>query len=175
MERQLEMTGGGSLRITEDGGLVRLDARREEDGRGLYKVWLQGEESGQLLLGTLCPDGGRLRLCRRLTRQSLACSGCWPLAGARCVLAYPFEQGWVRTLCPSIADEVVRAGLEGYQVLLHRREEGGFRLAFALDPRRPFPLTPLFCLGQVERVEGELCVVYTFDGQGRPCWEENRC
>jgi hypothetical protein len=175
MERRWEMTGGGELAVTDDGGLVRLEAQREDDGRGLYKVWLQGEGSGRLLLGTLCPDGGRLRLCRRLTRQSLTASGCWPLAGARCVLAWSFGRGWIRSLCPPVADGVVGPGLEGRQVLQHRQEGGGFRLAFPLDPRRPFPLPALFCIGRVERVEGEVCVVYDFDGQGRPCWEEKHC
>lgn len=167
MGESMEMQGGGQLFLERQGGLVRLEASREDDGRGLYKVWLRGDR-GRQLLGTLAPEGGMLRLCRRVSCSSLAQQGCWPVRGAECVLAFSFSQGWIRCLCPPIADDIVRPMLEGRQVLICRGEEG-FSLALPTRPDRPFPLTPLFCLGRVEQVNGQQCVVYRFDGRGRPC------
>lgn len=166
-QRRLDMDGGGCLVIREDGGLVWLEARREEDGRGLYKVWLRGGQNRRLLLGTLAPEGGGLRLCRRLTRDRLAREGCWPVAGAECALAFPFEGSWRRERCPRVGDPIVARSLEGRQVLV-RRERDGFRLALPFDSGRPFPLPALFCLANVERLEGGEHVVYCFDRQGRP-------
>lgn len=54
----LDMSGGGTLSVREDGLRVYLEARREPDGLGLYKVWLTGQGGGRFLLGTLAPGGG---------------------------------------------------------------------------------------------------------------------
>ena len=91
------------------------------------------------------------------------------------MLAYRFQGGWVRGICPAIADKLLRPCLEGRQVLMCREENGSFRLAFPLRAQQPFPLPMLFCLGRPERVEGDVCVVYRFDPQGRPCCEETCC
>ena len=42
----LDMSGGGTLSVREDGLRVYLEARREPDGLGLYKVWLTGQGAG---------------------------------------------------------------------------------------------------------------------------------
>ena len=64
----LDMSGGGTLSVREDGLRVYLEARREPDGLGLYKVWLTGRGSGRFLLGTLAPEGEGLRLRRKARR-----------------------------------------------------------------------------------------------------------
>ena len=166
-QRRFDMNGGGSLVLREDGGLVWLEARREEDGRGLYKVWLRGELGGRLLLGTLAPEGGSLRLFRRLSRDRLAREGCGPVTGAECALAFPFEGGWRRECCPRVGDPIVARSLEGRQMLV-RREGDGVCIALPFDPQRAFPLPALFCLACIERVEGRVHAVYRFDCQGRP-------
>ena len=66
----LDMSGGGTLSVREDGLRVYLEARREPDGLGLYKVWLTGQGGGRFLLGTLAPEGEGLRLRRNLSRTS---------------------------------------------------------------------------------------------------------
>ena len=63
----MEMVGGGTLLLRQEGPRVRLEAERPSDGRGLYKVWLHGDRGGKLLLGTLVPEGDRLRLSRTLS------------------------------------------------------------------------------------------------------------
>ena len=67
----------------EDGPRVHTEARRQNDGQGLYKVWLRGGGKGRLLLGTLVPEGGELVLSRTLSRRTLedAAAGRWREGG----------------------------------------------------------------------------------------------
>lgn len=53
----LDMSGGGTLSVREDGLRVYLEARREPDGLGLYKVWLTGQGRA-LSAGHPGPGGG---------------------------------------------------------------------------------------------------------------------
>ena len=50
-----------------------------------------------------------------------------------------------------------------------RRENGG-RLEFALpySPARPWPLPELFCFARLERIGGELHIIYAFDRRKAP-------
>ncbi|MBQ3135106.1 MAG: hypothetical protein IJB75_04765 [Oscillospiraceae bacterium] len=167
-----ELDGGGHLDINEEGGFVRCEATRPNDGQGIYKVWLTGA-GGTLLLGTLAPERGALRLCRKLSRNSLARAGCWPVEGGRCVLAVSFQiSGWVREAADRrMTDPVLRQAARGKSALAMGKDEG-FRLAFPFHTARPFDLTPAFCFARVERVEGRVCAVFSFDGQGRLRGEE---
>lgn len=89
---KIMLEGGGTLSLREDGPRVHTEARRQNDGQGLYKVWLRGGGKGRLLLGTLVPEGGELVLSRTLSRRTLEDAGCWPVAGGRAVMAYPFTE-----------------------------------------------------------------------------------
>ncbi len=169
----VDMEGGGQLRFEPEGVLVRCEAVREDDGRGLYKVWLTGAQ-GRSLLGTLAPEGGALRLRRRVSVDSLRRKGCWPIERGECVLTFAFggETGWCREAAERrMTDSVLRQAAQGVSALV-RGEEGGFRMALPFDCRRPFALVPAFCFARVERVEGRLCAVFCFDGQGRPRMKE---
>lgn len=162
------------MTVREEGQLVQLQASRPDDGRGLYKVWVRGM-GGRLLLGTLAPEEGKLRLYRRIARKQLECSGCWPIIGGETVLAFSFEQSqWSREAHPErlVGDAVLRKALNGQSVLLRRRE-GGFCLAMPFDPVRPFPLTALFCLGEIRRVEGREQALFSFDRAGVPVVPHN--
>lgn len=165
----IHLEGGGQLSIEQDGGFVRCEVARPNDGQGIYKVWLTGA-GGKLLLGTLAPEGDALRLCRRVSRDSLVRAGCWPVAGGECVLAFTFGlgKGWQREPADRrMTDPVLRQAARGLSALV-QGDGDGFRLAFSFDSARPFCLAPAFCLARVEQVEGRLCAVFSFDGQGRP-------
>ena len=82
MERRLEMAGGGTLTLNQEGAYVRLEAQRAADGRGLYKVWLLGGQGRRMLAGTLAPGGGKPCLLRRPSVGQLEEEGCWPVGGA---------------------------------------------------------------------------------------------
>ena len=70
MVEKIMLEGGGTLSLREDGPRVHTEARRQNDGQGLYKVWLRGGGKGRLLLGTLVPEGGELVLSRTLSRRT---------------------------------------------------------------------------------------------------------
>ena len=163
----VELLGGGQLKLQEDGAMVRCEVIRKDDGKGIYKVWLNGTGDG-FLLGTLVPEQGALRLCRRVSRDSLARAGCWPVEGGRCVLAFSFQRsGWQREVAECrMTDPVLRKAARNVWALV-KEETNGFCLAIPFDTARPFHLSPAFCFAQVERVEGELCAVFCFDNQGQ--------
>ena len=176
MGDRITLAGGGQLYIQDEGGLVCFEATRPDDGRGLYKVWLSGE-GGRVLLGTLVPEGGRLHLCRRMTKAALERAGCWPVTAGECVLAFAFEKGageWGQEKHPErlFQDESLRRMVAGRSMLL-RTEKEGFCLRAGFDPRHPFPLPALFCLARVERVQGQVCVLFSFDRKGNPIMPHN--
>lgn len=175
MERQeIELDGGGTLTFWEDGTLVHMQARRPDDRRGLYKVWIHGV-GGRLLLGTLVPEGGELRLRRRLSRGQMERERCWPVVGGEVVLAFSFGQdGWQSEEHPErlVNDVVLRQALKGKNMLL-RQTGSGFFLSAAFDTGRPFPLAPLFCLSKVEGGQQGRRLIFSFDREGNPVVPHN--
>lgn len=170
MEERLSMEGGGALTLRQDGPRVRLEAERPADGRGLYKVWLRGDQGGRLLLGTMVPEGGVLRLSRTLSISALERAGCWPQFRAEAPLTFSFNGAgsWYCEQHPErlLADPVLRAQVRGPMLCL--REGEGFSLSAPFRSDRPFPLPGLFCLARTERREGRLYLVWPFDREGRP-------
>lgn len=165
------MRGGGSLTLRQDGTRVTLDAERPSDGRGLYKVWLHGEQGGKLLLGTLAPENGALRLRRTLSVGALERAGCWPRFRAEASLAFSFSPQGGRWYCEQhperlLADPVLRNQVRGS--MLCQKEESGFSLAAPFRTDQAVPLTALFCLARVERWDGRPHLVWRFDREGRP-------
>lgn len=175
MEQRMEMRGGGTLTLRQDGPQVCLEAERPADGRGLYKAWLHGDRGGKFLLGTLAPEGGRLVLRRTLSLGELERAGCWPQFWAEAPLAFSFQPsgpsrgGWYCEQHPErlLADPVLKGQVTG-PMLCKRGEEGSFCLAAPFRPDRPAALTALFCLARVERWEGKAHLVWSFDGAGQP-------
>lgn len=166
------MGGGGVLRVRQDGPRVHMEAERPSDGRGLYKVWLHGEQGGKFLLGTLAPEGGRLRLSRTMSAATLERAGCWPQFRVEAPLAFAFNgQPSGRWYCEQhpermVADPVVRARLQG--AMLCRKGEGEFSLSAPFRTDRPVSLPALFCLSRVERRDGQLHLIWDFDSEGHP-------
>ena len=170
MEQILNMQGGGTLTLHREGNQIHMEARRPEDGQGLYKVWLANRRGGRLLLGTLAPEGDGLSLRRTLSISELERAGCWPLEEAQAPLAFPFA-GPGRWYCEPrpwtlVSDPVLKGQLR--RPMLCSRGEDGFSLAAPLDPAAPVPLNALFCLARPERVEGRPHLVWTFSPEGRP-------
>ncbi len=52
-----------------------------------------------------------------------------------------------------------------------RESSGGFRLAYPLSCRTPFPLPPLFCFARVECLCGRPWWTFSFRPDGTPCFE----
>ena len=170
MAERLEIKGGGTLFVGQEGLRAWLLAERPADGRGLYKVWLTGARGGRFLLGTLAPEGNSLRLKRNLPVGELERVSCWPVAGAEAPLAFPFSGGerWYCEAHPErlLRDPVLRSQIRG--PMLCRKEQGGFRLAAPFRTDGPVALETLFCLARLERLEGRAHLVWSFDREGRP-------
>lgn len=170
MEERLVMGGGGTLTLRQDGPRVHMEAERPADGRGLYKVWLHGDCGGKLLLGTLAPEDGQLRLCRTVSIGALEQAGCWPHFRAESALAFPFpgQRGWYCEQHPErlTADPLLRERLRG--AMLCRRDAETFSLSAPFRTDRPVRLPALFCLARVEKRDGQMHMVWEFDSQGRP-------
>lgn len=167
----MNLGGGGSLTLERDGPRVTLEAQRPADGLGLYKVWLHGEQGGKLLLGTLAPERGALRLRRTLSVGELERAGCWPRFRAEGVLAFAFAAQSGRWYCEQhperlLADPVLQGQVR--TSMLCQREASGFSLAAPFRTDRAVPLTALFCLARVERWDGRPHLVWRFDQEGRP-------
>ena len=156
------LAGGGTLRVREEDLWVYLEAVRPDDGRGLYKVWCTGPE-GEFLLGTLVPQGGGLRLERRVARKTLQQAGAWPLIGGKTVMAYSFtdrdgvQETWHREDHPEnfCRDRVVCACLRGAQGVLSREKGMVRQLAIPFSTCKPILLNTLFCLAQVLERQGQ--------------------
>ena len=128
-----------------NGARTEIVASMDDPGDGLYRAFLLGER-GELPLGVLAPEKGRLAVCRRLYNRDVSALGQLRRGEAR--RSFRFENAgscWRETRCP-----------------LWRREEGLLLLALPLERGKPFPLEALFCLGRIESVEGRRCVVYAF-------------
>ena len=175
MPERWQMEGGGTLTLQGEGLGVRLEAVRPDDSRGLYKAWIFGP-SGEYLLGTLVPEGKRLRLSRWVSRQSLAQAGCWPVRGGRTALAFSFsnsepaESAWKPEPCPErlCGDPLVRACVQGRPGFYRQRTGEEERLSAPFQPGAPFPIPPLFCLARVERRDGQPWLVWSFSPDGVP-------
>jgi len=165
----------GAVTVHQEGDRAVCRAIRTADSGGLYKAWLLGA-GGKVLLGTLIPEGGALRLRRVMEIASLERQGVWPPVGGEVTLAYPFvpeaplPPEWRWTDCPQrlLEDPMLSRCLWGVRRALLRRDMEGFLLAFPWSLHDPFPIPPLFCLARVETLANRRCVVFQFSRQGHP-------
>lgn len=172
MEERLEMRGGGTLTLLQEGNRIQIQAERPLDGMGLYKVWLHGDHGGKFLLGTLTPEDGCLRLRRVVSIGTLERAGCWPRFWAEAPLAFSFHgQPNGKWYCEQHPDQLVSDSvLKGLlrSSMLCKKEEEGFSLAAPFRTDCPTPLNALFCLALVEYWDGRAHLVWQFDREGNP-------
>lgn len=157
-----------------NGARTEIIARMDDPGDGLYRAFLLGER-GELALGVLAPENGRLAVCRRLYNRDVSAVGTPVRGEAR--RSFRFEETklcWRETCCPAqlfqdrfLVDRLRQAGRSWW-----RRERGVLLLALPLEKGRPFPLEALFCLGRVQCVEGKWCVVYAFREEEPVFWPD---
>lgn len=164
----------GVVTVRQEGEQALCQAMGPLEGHGLYKAWLRGT-GGKVLLGTLIPEGGALRLRRTLPLSQLKSQGIWPPMGAEVVQSPSCTQptvppGWQWTDCPGrlLGERALSRSLQGVsRALLHRTRER-FYLAFPCRPAEPFPIPALFCLSSVEQLGEGLYYVFCFSRRGRP-------
>lgn len=152
----------GEITLRDQGGRTEVRASMEDPGDGLYRAALRGER-GELMLGVLAPEGGMLTLRRMVYTRDVAALGRLVEGEAR--QSFPFRPaGWRETRCPAqlFRSSFFQTRLRSVGRAWWRREEPLLLLALPAEEGRPFPLECLFCLGRLERVEGQRCVVYAF-------------
>ena len=157
-----------------NGARTEIRASMDDPGDGLYRAFLLGE-GGELALGVLAPEDGRLAVCRRVYNRDAAALGRLLRGEAR--RSFRFEETglcWRETGCPAqlfhgrfLIDRLRPIGRAWW-----RREGSVLLLALPLEEGRPFPLEALFCLGRIQRVEGSRCVVYAFREEEPVLWRE---
>lgn len=168
----MEMAGGGTLHMWEDGGRIFFRCESELKRDGLYKVWIRGS-GGEMLLGTLTPAGEKLSLYRALTPLELRRYGCWPIQSARCVMVYAFRgdkqrDDWTLEDNPGrLVNEETRKFGE-WRRMLCRKKEDWLELAYPVRKDAALPLSHLFCLAVPMRIHGEMCLVWRFNREGEP-------
>ncbi len=175
MSMVMELSGGGQMKLWEDGGRIFFSCRCPLYRDGLYKVWVQGD-GGEMILGTLTPGDGALLLSRAITVGELRRCGCWPVRSARCGMVYPFRKQTQDEWCweerpQRLVDDETRE-LGEWSRMLSRRQGEWLELAWPVGRNGPIPLAHLFCLACVRRIRGEPCLVWRFDAEGRPCLPE---
>lgn len=150
-------------------GRAEIRVTMEDPGDGLYRAALVGDE-GELALGVLEPQNGRLLLRRRPYLREVERLG--TLHGVQAVCSFSFRQRamWQRTARPAelAVGDVLRSRLAAFSCAWWRREGEQLTLALPFEEGKPFPLEMFFCFGRVKTVEGCRCVLYTLDAQGRP-------
>ena len=147
-----------------NGARTEIIASMDDPGDGLYRAFLLGER-GEMPLGVLAPEDGRLAVCRRVYHRDIAPLGKVLRGEAR--RSFRFEETnicWRETSCPAqlFQSRFLRERLRPIGRGWWRREGNLLLLALPVEEGRPFPLEALFCLGRMERVEGQQCVVYAF-------------
>ena len=165
----------GLVTVETRGNQAVFRARRPCTGPGLWKAWLLGER-GRYLLGTLIPEGDCLRLGRTIPVAQLERQGAWPPVGAEilrhgdCARCPEPPAGWSWRERPGslIADPLLCRCLEGVDRALYRETGEGFQLALPWSPAERFPITPLFCLGEIVDLDGKNHVLFSFCSGGRP-------
>jgi len=155
----------GRIGLRPEGGRTEIRAEMEDPGDGLYRAVLVGE-AGELPLGVLEPQGGRLVLCRRPYSRDVSAIGACLRGEARRSFRFR-EDGWQEAEAPAalFSGPFLKSRLAGVRRAWRRQREGLLFLAIPLEEGRPFPLEALFCLARIERVEGRLCAVYAFRGE----------
>ena len=168
----LEVAGGGTLRIWEENGRVFFKIECELHRDGLYKVWIRGDR-GEVMLGTLVPEGEKMTLCRAFSPGELSRCGCWPVRDARCAKAYSFQRekqgdGWSLEEDPGrfVNEETRKLG--EWRRMLYRKNDGWLELAYPVRKDAPLPLSHLFCLAMPTRIRGEICLIWRFNQDGEP-------
>ena len=147
-----------------NGARTEIIASMDDPGDGLYRAFLLGER-GEMPLGVLAPEGGRLAVCRRVYHRDIAPLGTVLQGEAR--QSFRFEEAaacWRETGCPAqlFQSRFLRERLRPIGRSWWRREGNLLLRALPVEAGRPFPLEALFCLGRMECVEGRRCVVYAF-------------
>lgn len=171
MGYRMTLERGGYLNCWEEGPRVFFCVETPMDYNQIYKVWICGSKGHELLLGTLAPERGCLRLFRTISKTELNHAGCWPVTSVRMkgtpAGRRPQGESWYWEEHPErwIADCSGRKNIE--RMLCHRLPEG-VELAAPLGGQTPLPLDFLFCFARLGQINRRPYLIWSFDPKGNP-------
>ena len=159
----------GTATLREADGRLEISGEMPDPGDGLYRAVLVGTR-GELSLGVMEPRDGSLVLRRKPALCDIARIGTVQRVQAGCSFSFHKKPAWDQTSCPAelFRDPFLRERLTQKRRVWWRRGTNRLTLAVPLKPNAPFPLEALFCFARAERIEGELCAVFTFDENDTP-------
>lgn len=185
MDWQLPIYDGATQRgklFAQQQGLrtfFRADCPKWEEG--VHKIWLQGERGAALLLGTLVPEGERLRLERSISNAMLREKGLERCEvaiirteGARGAcqtspLEAPEESEWrpVQTLELPAMDGALRAAIQGLSGGRWKAVPDGVVVTCPWSVGQPMPCMPMVCFGVWSAQAGGR-LTWRLDETGKP-------
>lgn len=150
-------------------------------GDGVHKIWLQGEQGTTLLLGTLVPEGDRLRLERSISNAMLREKGL-----ERCDAAIVRTEGtqaaeqlteqaqveesdWcpIQTLERPDWDKGLREAIRGLHGGRWKPVSGGVVVTCPWSVGQPMPCMPMVCFGVWSAKAGGK-LTWRLDETGKP-------
>ena len=155
----------GELSAEQETLYTWLTVRCRLPGEDIWCAWAVGDR-GELRLGVVEPQNG---IRRRFSHQMTAPLGKL-LRGELRPAGDRTEENWTAAPEPDrlFRTPWLRRQLRDVRGALTRTAEAGRFLALPYDEKRPFPLTPLFCLAQPRNIGGKRYMVYAFDGKEWP-------
>ena len=164
----------GSLDWRQESGGVRVVLDCELCSACILRVYAETEGAAPLYVGLPEPQGGRLRLARRLSAETLRQAGWTGKEPLRVYLAERQEQApriepekrAPRTEPPPrTGDAVLDALIEAGAVSAERTEDG-VCLSCPFSPHEPFALAPAFVLCRAE--QGRAVLDWKTEGAAEP-------
>ena len=155
----------GELSAEQETLYTRFTVRCRLPGEGIWCAWAVGDR-GELRLGVVEPQNG---IRRRFSRQMTAPLGKL-LRGELRPAGDRTEENWTAAPEPDrlFRTPWLRRQLRDVRGALTRTAGERRFLALPYDEKKPFPLTPLFCLAQPRNIGGKRYMVYAFDGKEWP-------
>ena len=159
-----EGTSLGELTVEQEPLYTWFTARCRLPGKGIWCAWVVGDK-GELRLGVLEPQNG---IRRRFSRQMTAPLG--SLLRGELRPAGGSAETWTAAAEPDRLFQTpwLRKQLHGARGVLTRKEGSDRMLALPYDEKKPFPLTPLFCLARLRDIGGKKYVIYAFNEKEWP-------
>ena len=159
----------GTLQLTREGNWVRAELRCKRAEQGILRGFLLCRQ-GELPLGVLAPEGGELRLCRRIPVREI--EGRQGVTGAEVRLSYTFRDNWQHADGSFFHKGELAGAVKNWEGAMWRSEGEKRLLALPFDPSRPFPLVTLFCFARIMPVNRRRCAVFCFDREEQPVMPE---
>ena len=152
----------GSLDWRQESGGVRVVLDCELCSACILRVYAETEGAAPLYVGLPEPQGGRLRLARRLSAETLRQAGWTGKEPLRVYLAERQEQA------PRIEPEkrAPRTALIEAGAVSAERTEDGVCLSCPFSPHEPFALAPAFVLCRAE--QGRAVLDWKTEGAAEP-------